>query len=402
MKVVHINTFKNKGGAAIAAGRIMEALAFVDPSIRLTYLHQESGGIFSGSLSLLRLALEKFLLRPLLKNKADLFAFSLARFGKSLASNKDISEADIIHLHWFNQSFLSLTELEKIISSGKKIVWTFHDMWAFTGGCFYSGGCENYKKDCARCPFLKNDKPSKALLERKKGYLANENLSFVSCSHWLNDLAAQSRHVRQENLTVIHNPVAFERFIPSSKELLRQKHGFEKNEFIVLFAAAKLNDPRKGLQDLMKAIQLSLTPVRLLLIGEEKEIVDIPVGLRYTKLGFIEDSALIDEYIQLSDILACPSHQDNLPNTVLESVKCGTPVLAYLIGGLPDLIQNLRNGYLASFDGDRVANLEKGLEWCIKNAHKLNRNELRNEARKRFSYQRIGEQYLELYKEMTE
>jgi glycosyltransferase involved in cell wall biosynthesis len=400
MKVVHLNTFSKSGGAAIAAGRIMDSLISVDPTLTLTFIHQEKGGFISDKLNFLRLATEKLMLWPLLKKKSDLFGFSLARLGKPLSTNRAIREADIIHLHWFNQSFLSIQELEKILDSGKKIVWTLHDMWAFTGGCFYSGGCKNYQENCADCPYLVSDRAARKLLTLKSSYLRNENLVLVSCSQWLGKLAAESRFILQENLKVIPNPISFDSLKRVSKEPLRQKYGFENDDFLILFSAAKLNDPRKGLNDLLKVLEATMAPIKLLLIGNEKVPLKISEKIHFRKLGYIEDSNLIDEYIQLADLLACPSHQDNLPNTVMESIKWGTPVLAYDIGGLSDMVEHQTNGYLASFEGDRISNLAEGLNWSLKNALNLNRKDISEKAKERFSYETVGKQYLSLYKEI--
>ena len=173
------------GGATQACNRIYDALqTYTDYSLNIINQFDEAD-LYSNWRNwpgLVRLLREKIQLFYLLKNKKSRFEFDSAGYGKSFRKSHQVEEADIIHLHWISQGFVSLEGLNQLASKGKPIVHTLHDMWAFTGGCFYAGECDNYTKSCGHCPFIKgndaNDISHKIWLEKESIYRLS-NLKWV-------------------------------------------------------------------------------------------------------------------------------------------------------------------------------------------------------------------------------
>ena len=158
MKVLILNTYE-QGGAGIAAGRLQQALN--QSGVQVKSLSAAAVGnrwpFYAERLSFL----------PFERDKSVRFSFSLANFGKNILQHPLVQEADILHLHWINQGFLSLKGIRQLAALGKPIVWTLHDMWAFTGGCHYSRGCDHFLHACGKCPYL--GKPSDRVFSASTG-----------------------------------------------------------------------------------------------------------------------------------------------------------------------------------------------------------------------------------------
>jgi glycosyltransferase involved in cell wall biosynthesis len=151
---------------------------------------------------------------------------------------------------------LSIKEIHNIITSGKKIVWTMHDMWPFTGICHYADACENYQDTCRFCPYLvlptQND-ISHIIFQRKLKIYAKCNISFVACSNWLKQLAEKSPIMYGHKVTSIPNPIDTDIYLPKDKNKIRDRIKLPKDKKIVLFVAMKVSDPRKGIDYLIAA-----------------------------------------------------------------------------------------------------------------------------------------------------
>ena len=178
MKVLLLNTYLH-GGAATACLRLEKALHSEGVSVRV--MDAEMAGnrwpFYAERLSFL----------PFERDKSVRFSFSPANFGKNITKHPWVQEADVLHLHWVNQGFLSVEGIRELSSLGKPVVWTLHDMWTFTGGCHYSGSCTHFQSACGHCPYLA--KPSAGDLShriwaRKKASYS-PTLRFVTCSELL-------------------------------------------------------------------------------------------------------------------------------------------------------------------------------------------------------------------------
>lgn len=248
---------------------------------------------------------------------------------------------DVINLHWI-QMFLSVDVIEYILSFGKKVLWTLHDMAPFTGGCHYSNGCLGYTNDCSSCPQLDkkmNHYPQQVLSEKLKHWQSN-NLTLVSPSQWLADCAKQSQVFRNTPVKVIRNGLDTDVFIPTGKAHARSFFNLPQDKKILLFTCQSHGERRKGFKELMEvAHKLSeqRDDLHVLMFGHEsEETKKLPIP--YTALGHINEEWKLAVGYSAADVTLLPSLEDNLPNVILESSACGTPVIAFDSGGIRDAV----------------------------------------------------------------
>ncbi|MGI9159333.1 MAG: hypothetical protein ACR2K1_06240 [Saprospiraceae bacterium] len=159
---------------------------------------------------------ERLSFLPFERDRSVRFSFSLANFGHDIRKHPLVQGADVLHLHWINQGFLSLQNIRQLATLGKPIVWTLHDMWAFTGGCHYSGACDHYQHGCGNCPFLRrpgSQDLSKTILDRKR-VLFPKNIHFVTSSEWLCGVARSSALLQSYSVEAIAIPVDTDIFKP--------------------------------------------------------------------------------------------------------------------------------------------------------------------------------------------
>ena len=366
MKITLINTSETAGGAAVACNRLLRAIRKQDKDAQLLVRDKKSNGTFVTSttnswfkkkLNFYRFVYERLSFLPYERSKQIRFAFSLANSGEDISKNTLIKEADILHLHWINQGFLSLKSLEKLFILGKPVVWTLHDMWAFTGGCHYAGDCSEYKNSCGNCPFLKNPKVkdlSYRILKRKgKIFEKAKNLTFVTCSNWLAEKAKESKLLKNFSIKSIPNPIDTDLFSPQKRENARRKRNIPPDKKIILFGAANIFDTRKGWKYLTQSLEILnknyptiKDKVELMIFGKAQEEINLPFKVH--NLSYLSNPEEIADVYSLADIFVLPSLEDNLPNTVMESLSCGTPVSAFNIGGIPEMVEHNKTGFLAT------------------------------------------------------
>lgn len=421
LKTTLLNTF-DKGGAGVAAYRLHEAFNREgDVQSNLIYLHGEGGDRFKDvhviannpvgkKLALARLAWEKFWLRPHIKDKGDLFRFSNARMGLDLYTFPMLKEADIIHLHWINNGFLSLKNIKKLSKLNKPVVWTMHDMWAMTGGCHHSRECENYQKACGNCFYLKNssetDVSHKVHLRKQEVY-SQLNLTFIACSNWLAERARKSSLLGSRRVEVIPNPIDTDIYKPANKGVAKAKFGVNPGELCISFVAANVGDTRKGFEYLRQALWKIKEDhpewqdnIKLLVMGAAKTGVNLELPFEYTFTGYLNDEARIIDFYNASDVFVLPSLEENLPNTIMEALTCGVPSVAYEVGGIPDLIKHRENGYLARYMN--VEDLAGGISFVL--SETITNTYLQGNARSMavssYSYPVIAARQAALYREL--
>ncbi|MEN8119673.1 MAG: glycosyltransferase family 4 protein [Bacteroidota bacterium] len=414
MKVVLVNKSDRTGGAAVACRRLLNAINKDGVDVKL--LVQEKNdedltveatgtGFWKKKMNFLFFILERLYFLLYEASKEIRFAFSPAIAGENIHKNNLIKNANIVHVHWFNQGFLSLKNLKKLIALNKPIVWTLHDMWAFTGGCHYSGDCENYKVNCGNCPFIK--KPSEKdlsykILKKKKAILKGANIIFVTCSHWLKEKAKESSLLEGFKVVSIPNPIDQKQFYPMDKKRVREKLSLPNNKKLILFAAANVSDKRKGLSYLLKALGLMVknnsksVDIEIVTFGKSDDAVFNNLPFEIHNLGVLSEVKKIAEAYNAADLFVLPSLEDNLPNTIMESLACGTPVLAFKTGGIPEMIEHKKNGYLADYKS--AADLKKGLDFILNHPQpeSLSNNAL-EKVHKTYNEKVVAKQYLEVY-----
>ena len=243
MKVVHINKTDSGSGAAVAAMRLHRSLLRV--GVESAFLSQETMRHEENQY----VVAEERITIYLNENEHNLHSnFSLGTTGRDISNLDIVKNADIIHLHWINEGFVSLDGLEKLFALGKPIVWTLHDMWPFTGGCHYAGSCLEFNEHCGFCPFMR--KASKSDLSaitflRKKQLFRRANISVVACSHWLSSMAKSSFLFSHVPVITIPNPIDTDFYAPMDKDECRRELGLPLDKKLLLFGAANIYDVRK-------------------------------------------------------------------------------------------------------------------------------------------------------------
>jgi glycosyltransferase involved in cell wall biosynthesis len=413
MKIAIISTSDIRGGAAIAASRLFTALKSGGNDVRFLVRDKLSESTSVSSLDTTSIQrgynfflfiLERLHYAVFMRSKELLFFFSPASVGRNIRSNKIIKDTDLVHLHWINQGFISLRGIKQLVRSGKKIVWTLHDMWAFTGGCHFSGECTNYQNSCGNCPFLRS--PSKSDLswrvwKRKKNVFSAGEICFVTCSHWLAERARESGLLGKMRIEVIPNPINTELYKPADQKSERAKHALPEDKFLILFGSANLNDKRKGFVFLKEALLLLYknhpelhTKIGLVTFGKSTIGDEIPFAL-YDK-QFITDEETIASLYQCADVFMLPSLQDNLPNTIMESLASGTPVVAFKTGGIPEMISHGKTGYLADYKSP--VDLYNGIKWIVNHKDPVFvRSQCREKVLNEYSEKIISSKYYALY-----
>lgn len=406
MNITLVSTFRNKGGAAIACSRLKTALNNQQTDVEL--LSQEGLSYWQQKVSKFCLARDILYTANALNDSKYRFAFSPARFGINIAQHPMIQRADIIHLHWINQGFLSLNSIEALANLQKPIVWTLHDMWAFTGGCHHSRTCTQYKQDCSDCWYLIKQRYqiSERILQRKKEIFNQMNLHIITCSNWLGNCARQSSLLENKPIHIIPNALDTDLYnVADSKQEAKRALNLPENKFIIAMSAFNISDERKGFQYLKTATEYLLKQhpelkekIHFLLVGLVKnpEVIELPVP--FTCSGYITEEQKMVEIYKASDIFVLPSLEENLPNTIMEAMACGTPALAFDVGGISDLIDHKKNGYLAKYLS--YEDLSEGLWWlynCIIKDNRLQQN-AHKKVSDNFSYNKISEQHIAIYR----
>jgi len=402
------------GGAAIAGQRLIKALRGYPVEINNVVLKADnrSGNQVTPvansplleKVAWAKLALEKGLFYFHEKTPEIRFQFSTNAFGFNLAARDELKNTDIVHIHWPHQGFLSLKQWRKIIDLGKPIVWTMHDMWAFTGGCHYTSGCNRYFNGCGNCPYLKNPAPndlSKTIYRQKEKLYHQATIHLVTCSQWLAANVKESPLLGNQPVYHIPNPIDTEKFKPGNKIKARQFLGLPENRKLVLFGAAKLNDKRKGFKYLVHALKMLKyqypeleKEVALLIFGSHDETYKKMLPFDTYALGSITNPEMA---FQAADVFVLPSLQDNLPNTIMEAMATGLPCIGYNTGGIPEMVEHKVNGYVAQYKSDE--DIMKGLNYIIREAdYSLLSENARKKVTHHFNEQKVAEQYLELYK----
>ncbi|MBN8703427.1 MAG: glycosyltransferase family 4 protein [Bacteroidetes bacterium] len=406
MKITHINTSKNAGGAAIACNRISSALNA--NAVQSNTLNQESFSAFTQRKIHTSILLEKLLLLPKQKSKNIRFKISNPQFGIDISSDDSVKDADILHLHWINNGFLSISSLNKLAKLNKPIVWTLHDMWAFTGICHHSRDCNNFENQCGNCFYLNTNSStdlSNSIWKQKQLVYKKLNLSIVTCSNWLAQKARKSSLLKDISIQVIPNPIDVYKFKPFPKLDIRSELGLLNDTFYLLFVAANINDERKGIQHLLKALTIlkeryseKQVKIELLVIGNVKSEIKEHLPFRSKFLGYIDSEELMIKYYNASNTFITPSLDENLPNTIMEALSCGTPVVAYSTGGIPDMVDHLSNGYLAEYASPQ--DLAEGIDWVRKNNEMQISANARNKVLSNFTYDIVAQKYIDLYKKL--
>ncbi|MCX6579492.1 MAG: glycosyltransferase [Candidatus Aminicenantes bacterium] len=426
MKIAIISTYDNYGGASIATLRLHKGLRSLnrDFAMIVRYKNTNDPDIYAVFRKNMGMSIEEEIFKSMEnlaydQNRTDLSntLLSLPYPGYDLSKTGVIRDADIINLHW-TAHFQSVESITSLLNLGKPVVWTLHDQNAFTGGCHYSAGCIKYREDCRDCPQLKDNCyqiPFHILNNKVKNWQhCRDNLVIVTPSRWLADCARESKLFRGLRVETIPNSLETEEFMPLEKKTARKEldlgHG-QPGQVVLLFGAVTGNEKRKGFQHLVQALRYCLRDpgfkylaknggVKILTFGPSQgDLKELDIEIQ--SIGYIDGNRKLAALYSASDLFVLPSLEDNLPNTMLESMACGTPVVSFAVGGMPDLIQDgVTGGMAPCFDTGKLGQIILDLVFDADKREQMGRN-CRQVIEKNFKLQDQAANYIELFNELT-
>lgn len=407
MKVLIVNTNDIVGGAARAAYRLHHALLETGINSQMLVQNKTSDDYtVTGPDSKLATGIAKFL--PLIdrlpvqkyKDRSKTLFSPAWVSAPGIVDRINSFEPDIVHLHWINNGMLKPKDLEKIDAP---IVWSLHDMWAFTGGCHYDEECGKYQTDCGNCPVLgsnkKNDLSEKVFSHKNQSYSKIDSLTVVGLSRWIAECAKKSSLFSETNVINLPNPINTESFKPYSKQKARELLNLPLNKKLVLFGAmSATSDPRKGFNELSEALlKIKSDDTDLIVFGSSRPKVPVNFKQKTHYLGRIYDDVTLRVLYNAADVMVVPSKQENLSNAIMESLACGTPVVGFNIGGNSDMVDHQENGYLAKKED--VTDLANGIDWVLeKSEQEILSANARNKVMDNFDINLISKRYIKLYK----
>jgi len=321
--------------------------------------------------------------------------------------------ADIIDLRNLHGGYINLWVLPGL-SLGKPVVWRLPDLWALTGYCAYPYDCQKWKDGCHDCPLLKGEgrllvepKPpprwdgtKRVWLAKQKTYLESK-LHIVVNSEWMRKKVNQGILKESLSVNVISNGVDLDIYKPIDKQMAREKLGLPPNEIILLWGAASLGNLRKGYSYTARAMELiqnkgEIEPL-LITMGNEKRMDEkYPLG-KVKHFGFVKDPASQALMYNAADLFLCSTLADAQPQTAVEALACGTPVITYDIGPMPELIQEGKTGFIAP--DVSVESLAATLEEVLDNPEQLVEmgQYCREEAEQKYDLSKQTKMYIDLY-----
>ena len=364
LRVLHVNASDLDGGAARAAHRIHSALRAigVDSKLLVVSRREASANVLQpqspGQRAMHRLrqlASNELMARQLTPTNPTLH--SLNFFSSGLAKWINRSDVDVVNLHWLGGEVLSVEEIGRI---EKPVCWTMHDMWPFCGAEHYDdlqhpGRYRGRYDRSNRPPGYSGPDLDAWVWRRKRKAWSDRRFHLVSPSRWLGDCARNSTLMAHQPCQVIPNCIDMSVFKRIERRLACQVLNLAPDKQYVLFGAiASTEDPRKGFELLRSALGAIAANsafagrVELLVFGAHPPSGGVPdLGLPAHFLGTLHDEVGLALLYNAADVFVAPSMQENFPNTVVESLACGTPCAAFRVGGLPDLIDHGSNGWLA-------------------------------------------------------
>ncbi len=310
-----------------------------------------------------------------------------------------IAEADIFNLHWYAR-FLSLRNIAQLSRSGKPVVLTVRDMNPLTGGCHFFHGCENWKRDCLPCPqFAAGDVPlPNATFEAKKTLWDFDNITIVVLSDHTAQLVKQSPLFGRCRIEKIPNPMDVSIFKPHDRGQARNECGVPRGKRAIAYLPS-YSSVVKGSAQAVKALRRLAEDVPtiscvVLCAGDLDEKLDIP--FETIDVGFIGNKPQLTRFYSAADVTLIPSLEETFSNTAAESLSCGTPIVGFQVGAIPEMAQGRRGRAVPVEDIDGLA---AGLK-AFASEGQVNPNELHRYVSGTFGTDAVGRRHLELFEEL--
>jgi glycosyltransferase involved in cell wall biosynthesis len=412
LKILIISTSDIYGGAGIAAHRLHQSLLLQGIESKMLVQNKMSDNYsiettnisrIQKNIPKLRSAIDGLPVRFYKHRNKTPFSPSWLGFN-DIADQINKINPDIVHLHWICGGMISIEHLSKIKSP---IVWSCHDMWPFTGGCHYDENCNGYKTSCGKCPVLKsdvsNDLSNKILNKKLNSYSKIENLTVIGSSKWIEQCAKQSILFKDRKILNLPNGIDTQLFNVINKDIVKNIFKIPKNKKVILFAAMNLlEDPRKGSKELFIAInELDVRDTIFVIAGSSPPEKELKLKYPVYFIPPLRDEISLPLMYNIADVMIVPSLQENLANSIIESLACGVPVVCFDIGGNIDMVEHKKNGYLAK-ELD-TTDMAIGIKWILENE---NYDKLSYNARKKvlddFDSTVITKKYIDMYQEIIQ
>lgn len=410
MKILHLCYSDLEGGAARAAYRLHQAQRRIGLDSHMLVIDKRSDDPYVHTVSTftrIRIKLASVFCRLLLRQQKtpNTVLHSLNFVPSGLPRYIEALQPDVINLHWLGGEMISVGEIAHL---RQPIVWTLHDMWAFSG-------CEHYDDDrpseryrsgysaASRHPEHTGWDLDRWNFLRKQKAWASKRFHIVTPSHWLGDCVRHSKLFAGQPLQVIPNCIDHQVYRPLDKSFAREALGLPRDKQLLLFGAmSSTSDPRKGYQLLIPALQClkaegKAERIELVVFGASHGNAEQVTGIKTHYMGRLHDDISLCLLYNAADIFVAPSLQDNLPNTLVESLACGTPCIAFNIGGMADLIKHNGDGVL--IDNVNAAALAKSiLEFFSLDNNASISNNIAREFEVERSLNSVAFYYCELYR----
>jgi glycosyltransferase involved in cell wall biosynthesis len=414
MKVLSISASEMEGGAARAANRLHQGLMRKGLDAYLLVQSRSTGSDrvlsalskFGRGLNAMRPTLDQL---PLyLRGGNGLGSFACQWFPDSITDPVRSLRPDVVQFHWINKGFVRIETIGKLT---QPVVWTLHDMWPMTGGCFHSEDCERYTSSCGHCPKLESRREndlSRRIWQRKRRAWGRNSITVVCPSEWMAGRARRSSLFSGNRIEVIANGLDLNRYQPVDRGLARHWLGLPQECKLMMFCAVKgeLN-PFKGFQYLSGLLEALYERGRqekleLVVLGDASSQILSQSALPVRYLGHLKDEISLALIYGAMDVLLSPSVADNLPNTVMEAMACGTPVAGFRVGGIPEMIDHKENGWLAT--PGEVSELADGVDWILQDDRRAQRlgMEARQKALREYDQDLQAGRYAALYQELLD
>jgi glycosyltransferase involved in cell wall biosynthesis len=407
MKILHINfsDYARGGGGAIAMYRLV--LGLRDGGVDCKILSGAKTLESTESQAIPRsLRLEALLAQIISKlGLNDIHCISSFK----VKNNEYYLDADIINFHVLHSGFFSYLAIPSLTES-KPAVFTLHDMWSFTGHCAYSYNCDRWKIGCGKCPYpdiypaVQRDN-TRLEWKLKNSVYSRSNLTIVTPSTWLTEQAQQSM-LSYLPIHHIPNGIDTEAYQPLDPEQARSLLGIPPDKKVLMFAAASLTEPRKGGDLLLKALSSLPASLKaktvLLILGNGGKAIAEAAGIASLNLGYVSSDRLKSIAYCAANLFIFPTRADNLPLVLQESMACGTPMVSFKVGGVPDLVRPGITGYLAT--PEDVKDFCNGIVQLLEDQSLRDRmgQQCRAIALDEYPLQLQGERYVKLYRQILQ